>query len=91
MAVTEVFNEAAERVKQLKEASNADRLCLYGYFKQSTIGDVNIPRPGGLFNQEAKAKFDEWTKRKGVSKEDAMKEYIKKVDELCGTSFESKI
>jgi len=38
----EVFNEAAERVKQLKEASNADRLCLYGYFKQSTIGDVNI-------------------------------------------------
>lgn len=38
----EVFTEAAERVKQLKEASNADRLCLYGYFKQSTIGDVNI-------------------------------------------------
>lgn len=38
----DVFNEAAERVKQLKEASNADRLCLYGYFKQSTIGDVNI-------------------------------------------------
>lgn len=38
----DVFNEAAERVKQLKEASNADRLHLYGYFKQSTIGDVNI-------------------------------------------------
>jgi len=51
----------------------------------------NAARPGGLFNQEAKAKFDEWTKRKGVSKDDAMKEYIKKVDELCGTSFESKI
>lgn len=48
-------------------------------------------RPGGLFNQEAKAKFDEWTKRQGVAKEDAMKEYVKKVDELCGTGFESKI
>lgn len=55
------------------------------------VGTRNTERPGGLFNQEAKAKFDEWTKRKGVSKEDAMKEYIKKVDELCGTSFESKI
>eukprot|EP00170_Pyropia_yezoensis_P001445 contig_6386_g1449 len=44
MAIADVFNEAAERVKQLKEASNADRLHLYGYFKQSTIGDVNILR-----------------------------------------------
>lgn len=40
--IQDVFNEAAERVKQLKEASNDDRLFLYGYFKQSTIGDVNI-------------------------------------------------
>lgn len=36
-------------MKQLKEASNADRLFLYGYFKQSTIGDVNIRTFGVLF------------------------------------------
>lgn len=40
---------------------------------------------------EAKAKWDAYSKRKGLSKEEAMKSYIEKVDALCGTSFASKI
>jgi diazepam-binding inhibitor (GABA receptor modulator, acyl-CoA-binding protein) len=43
-------------------------------FKQATVGDVNIARPGGFLNFEANAKWDAWNAVKGKSKEDAMKE-----------------
>lgn len=40
MGLTEVFNEAAERVKQLTESpSNEDKLELYANFKQANVGD----------------------------------------------------
>lgn len=50
-----------------------------------------VERPGGLFNMKDKAKWDAYNERKGISKEDAMKAYIEKVDSLCGTSLASKI
>lgn len=37
-----------------------------------------------------KAKWDAYNNRKGMSKDDAMKAYIAKVDSLCGTSYASK-
>ena len=43
-------------------------------FKQATVGDVNIARPGGFLNFEANAKWDAWNAIKGKSKEEAMKE-----------------
>lgn len=39
MALQDVFKEAAERVKQLKSASDEDRLELYSLYKQSNAGD----------------------------------------------------
>lgn len=39
MSITEVFNEAAERVKQLPSAGNEDQLELYALFKQANLGD----------------------------------------------------
>lgn len=48
-------------------------------------------RPGGLFNQKEKAKWDAWNSAKGTSKDDAMKAYVAKVDSLAGTSLASKI
>lgn len=41
MPLESVFNEAAERVKQLPEASNEDKLELYSLFKQANIGDCD--------------------------------------------------
>lgn len=41
MSLESVFNEAAERVKQLPEASNEDKLELYSLFKQSNTGDCD--------------------------------------------------
>lgn len=60
-------------------------------FPLSPLVPKLLERPGGLFNMEAKAKWDAYSKRKGLSKEEAMKSYIEKVDALCGTSFASKI
>jgi acyl-CoA-binding protein len=37
-----------------------------------------------------RAKWDAWNSRSGLSKEDAMKAYIEKVDSLCGTTFSSQ-
>ena len=91
MGLEDVFKEAADKVKEVSSVSNDDMLFLYGHFKQATVGDCNIERPGGLFNQKEKMKWDAWNERKGMSKDDAMKAYIAKVDALAGTDFGTKI
>ncbi|XP_034288569.1 acyl-CoA-binding protein-like [Pantherophis guttatus] len=76
------FDKAAEKVNNLKSpSSDQELLDLYGQFKQVTVGDVNTERPG-TFDLKGKAKWDAWNKLKGVSKEDAIKVYIAKVNEL---------
>lgn len=44
MGINEVFNQAAERVKQLNEASDEAKLDLYGWFKQATQGDCSTSK-----------------------------------------------
>ena len=44
MGLQEVFNEAAKRVKTLKQATNDDQLELYSYFKQANVGDCNTSK-----------------------------------------------
>jgi diazepam-binding inhibitor (GABA receptor modulator, acyl-CoA-binding protein) len=39
---------------------------MYGLFKQATVGDVNIERPG-MFSMEGKAKWDAWKANEGAS------------------------
>ncbi|CDF35145.1 acyl-CoA-binding protein [Chondrus crispus] len=90
MGLKDIFSDAAERVKQLPEASNDDKLELYSLFKQSNVGDCATDRPGGLFNMSEKAKWDAYNGKKGMAQDDAMKAYIEKVDSLCGTSFGSQ-
>ncbi|KAI0241673.1 Acyl-CoA-binding protein [Lamellibrachia satsuma] len=79
------FTEAAEKVKNLKTKPNdAEMLEIYGLYKQATVGDVNIDRPG-MFDMKGKAKWDSWNGRKGMSKEDAERQYIEVVDRLIET------
>lgn len=43
------FNAAAEEVKNLtKKPADAEMLEIYSLFKQCTVGDCNIARPGML-------------------------------------------
>ncbi|XP_072118232.1 acyl-CoA-binding protein [Mobula birostris] len=76
------FEKAAEEVKRLKtKPSDEDMLLIYGLYKQATVGDVNTERPG-MLDLKGKAKWDAWSAKKGTTKEDAMKNYIEKVQEL---------
>lgn len=51
------------------------KLEFYKYYKQSTIGDCNIPRPTFLYFKDC-AKWDAWNSIKNMSKSDAMNNYI---------------
>ena len=76
------FDAAALAAKQTKKKpDNATLLKLYSYFKQATDGDVAGARPGG-FDFVGGAKHDAWSKLKGMSKGEAMENYVKQVEKL---------
>ncbi|HEX7327409.1 MAG TPA: acyl-CoA-binding protein [Casimicrobiaceae bacterium] len=76
------FKSAAAAAKQTKKRpDNATLLKLYAYYKQATDGDVAGARPGA-FDFVAGAKFDAWSKLKGMTVTDAMANYIKLVERL---------
>ncbi|KAG2198314.1 ankyrin repeat-containing domain protein [Mucor mucedo] len=60
---------------------NDKKLHFYGLFKQATIGDVNIEKPG-LFEFVLRAKYDAWNSFKGLGFRDARNLYIEAVEAL---------
>ncbi|KAK6057963.1 acyl CoA binding protein [Cooperia oncophora] len=80
----ELFDKAQKDLKTLKEEPDVDvKLQMYGLFKQATVGDVQGSRPG-MMDFAGRAKFDAWTKVKGLSKEEAQAKYAKIVETLLG-------
>lgn len=76
------FETAAATSKTLRKAPDNDTLlALYSLYKQASMGDISGERPSAL-DMVNRAKFDAWTKRKGVSREEAMREYVALVDQL---------
>ena len=41
---------------------------IYALYKQGSIGDVNIARPG-MWNMLARGKWDAWNSKKGMNSE----------------------
>ncbi|XP_067021078.1 acyl-CoA-binding protein-like [Acropora muricata] len=83
--MSEAFLKAAEEVKTFKtEPSDSDKLELYAFYKQATVGDCNTDRPG-MMDFKGKAKWDAWNGKKGTSKDTAETTYIAKVEELKKT------
>ena len=79
------FSDAKARVEGLQtRPSNDELLQLYGLYKQATEGDVAGSRPG-MLDLKGRAKYDAWAKRKGSSKDEAMKAYVALVDELVAS------
>tara|TARA_Y100000813_G_C23991887_1_gene271628 strand:+ start:318 stop:587 length:270 start_codon:yes stop_codon:yes gene_type:complete len=77
------FNNAVELVNQrkLKNTPNDDELSsLYKYFKQATIGDINISCP--LLDLKGRVKWFAWDSIKGMSSKEAKEKYIETVLEL---------
>lgn len=81
-SVKEQFETAVEQSKQLAKRPDDDTMLeLYAYFKQATEGGAQGPRPGA-FEFVARAKYDAWKAREGMSREVAMKGYVKLVNHL---------
>ncbi|MBS2032765.1 MAG: acyl-CoA-binding protein [Deltaproteobacteria bacterium] len=84
MANPDEFARAQEKVKTLSARPSNDTLLeLYALFKQATEGDVSGSRPG-MLDLKGRAKFDAWTRTKGVSKDAAMERYVALVKKLLG-------
>ena len=60
------FVKAAGDVRTLTNVPDADLLTLYGLFKQGVHGDNSTEKPGFL-DFKGKAKWEAWTKNKGVA------------------------
>jgi len=81
MSLENLFQRSTEMAKTLKNVSNDDLGILYGNYKQATLGDNTHDAP--FFLQfEATAKWSAWMACKGKTKEEAMKTYIIKTDDL---------
>jgi carboxylesterase len=65
----------------LKPPDNDTLLALYAFYKQASTGDASGERPGAL-DMINRAKYDAWTARKGVTRDEAMKSYVALVDKL---------
>merc|ERR1711934_986586 len=78
----ETFEEAAkfvERWETGKKASNDEKLKMYGFYKQATVGNVNVDRPG-MFSFEGKAKWDAWKAVEGMHPEEAKAKYVEELN-----------
>lgn len=78
------FEEAVDLVsnKINKTLSNEELKEIYALYKQATVGDINIERPG-MLDFKAKAKWDSWESKKGMSQEEAKEKYIALSEELA--------
>lgn len=82
MANSNEFLVAAEYVKKLSTTPSTDELSeLYGLYKQSTVGDINIPKPSFINFRECQ-KWNSWNRYMGLSKHDSEVRYITLVNEL---------
>jgi diazepam-binding inhibitor (GABA receptor modulating acyl-CoA-binding protein) len=77
------FEKAVEYVRSLPkdgpiQLSNERKLIFYGLFKQATEGDNKGAQPWAV-QLEARAKWDAWTSRKGMSADDCKKLYVEEL------------
>ena len=72
-----LFTDACCYVKEhIESFSDEQKVNFYALYKQSTIGDCNTERPGGLFNWERKKMWDTWNGLKEKNIKDPKQMYI---------------
>ena len=83
ITIDDLFESATNYVRlNVNNISKENLLYLYARFKQATEGVCSMSRPTGLFNFEAKSKYDAWKALDSMGKERAMNEYVEKLDSL---------
>ncbi|KAF7638954.1 ACB domain-containing protein [Meloidogyne graminicola] len=84
-----LFDKAVSDLKNLpNDPDDVTKLELYGLFKQASIGDVSGEKPG-ILDFVGRAKFDSWSKNKGLTLEEAQRKYIEIVHKLVKNSNNS--
>lgn len=79
--MSDLENKFNEMLKKVKDATvdfnptNSQKLKLYAFYKQATIGDVEGECPSAI-NLIERAKWQAWNAIKGMNKEDAMQGYL---------------
>ena len=83
MSLEEDFAVNAEMVKNKinKTLSDEELKEVYALYKQSTLGDVNIEKPG-MLDLKGCAKWEAWNSKKGMDQEEAKKKYIQLANQL---------
>ena len=76
------FHHYVDLGTKLPTQAADDMLIAYSLYKQAILGDNNNPRPTENSNIVATFKHDAWERLRGMSKERAMKEYIKHIKKL---------
>ena len=78
------FEQAARDVQSLLERpDNETLLQLYALYKQGSEGDVSGDKPG-FFDFVGTAKFEAWTRLKGMPRDTARQQYVELVQRLKG-------
>jgi len=67
--------------KNIDNVENKDKLYLYKYYKQATIGNINIPEPS-WYDFVGKEKYKAWKSLENKSKRLCMENYIKMTKSL---------
>lgn len=79
------FEDAVAKVQKMniKNIPDETLLDLYGLYKQSLFGDITGPKPNYFFIKTKEAyKWEAWNICKGMSKDEAMFEYVELVKQL---------
>lgn len=87
MTLEEQFEQASKDVHTLKERPGNDVLLnLYSLHKQASVGDVNGEKPG-MFDFIAAAKYNAWATKKGLTRNEAMQQYVDLVTGLLANTI----
>lgn len=85
-SLAERFEAAAEKVRSAPangpmSPSNEMKLKMYALYRQGKDGDVQGKRPG-LMDVVGRFKYDAWAGLKGMSRDDAMRQYVNEIETL---------
>jgi acyl-CoA-binding protein len=74
---------------QSERPDNATLIKIYGLYKQATEGDNTEKKPP-FSDFIARAKWDGWSAQKGLSADEAMRQYIDLVEPMQAEALRSK-
>ena len=77
------FEAAVQMAKQLPRASDVQKLLLYGYYKQATLGPPPTPyNPSSAFDVVAVKKWEAWDACRSLPRDAAQQKYVELVSSL---------